>query len=70
MFFGRLDNVHRISLPASEEMPHVWIQVISGAIAVLSESLSTGDGLAVENHADAIEITATSDSKFLAFRLS
>ena len=70
LFFGRLDHVHRISLPASAEMPHAWIQVISGDVAVLSESLSTGDGLAVENHADAIEITTSTDSKFLVFRLS
>ena len=51
-------------------MPHLWVQLIKGTLQIGSESLQTGDGLAVENNSDALEITATEDSEFIAFRLA
>ena len=56
---------------ASESMPHVWLQVISGGIDVLGEILNAGDGLAIENQADGFRIQGLSnESRLLAFRLN
>ncbi|MEN9021025.1 MAG: hypothetical protein ABF370_11005 [Verrucomicrobiales bacterium] len=37
IFFGRIDARRALDVPASEPMPHVWLQVISGGIDVLGE---------------------------------
>ncbi|MFK5921052.1 MAG: pirin family protein, partial [Verrucomicrobiota bacterium] len=70
IYLGKLDQNQIISVPASTSSPHAWIQVISGDISVLGESLTTGDGLAIENAADEFSIKATSDTQLLLFRLS
>jgi len=70
IFYGQADAVTTQTVPASESMPHAWIQVISGDISVLGESLSTADGLAIEDATESFEITASADSRFLLFRLS
>lgn len=68
--FGQAEEGTALVAPGSESMPHAWVQVISGDVSVLGESLGTADGLAIENAPDAFEIVASSDSKFLLFRLS
>ncbi len=68
--FGQADASKTITVPASESTPHAWIQVISGEVSVLDETLSTADGLAIEDAPEAFEINASADSKFLLFRLS
>ena len=68
--FGRVSPGNTVEVPASETMPNAWVQVIKGTVRVLGESLSTGDGLAVENHDGAFDIEASDDSQFLVFRLS
>ncbi len=70
IYFGKLEQNQSVMMPASNSSPHVWIQVISGSISVLGESLSTGDGLAIENTADEFLIETTADTKLLLFRLS
>ena len=59
-----------ITVPPSATMPHAWVQVISGEVTVLGETLGTADGLAIEDAPDGFDITASADSKFLVFRLS
>lgn len=70
IFFGKADEGNSVIVPASEKMPHAWIQVISGSLSVLGESLDAADGLAIEDAPGAIPIEATGDSQFLVFRLS
>lgn len=75
IYFGQTDSGdpgadQTLTVPASDLMPHAWIQVISGDVSVLGESLSTADGLAIEDARGAFEITASTDSQFLLFRLS
>ncbi|MFT4546164.1 MAG: redox-sensitive bicupin YhaK (pirin superfamily) [Verrucomicrobiales bacterium] len=70
IYFGKADAGTVLEAPASEAMPHGWLQVIEGEIEVLGETLFTGDGIAIEDAPDAFHITADSDSKFLFFRLS
>lgn len=71
IFFGRIDARRALDVPASESMPHVWLQVISGGIDVLGEILNAGDGLAIENQADGFRIQGLSnESRLLAFRLN
>lgn len=67
--FGRLSSGQSLTMPASETLPHAWLQVIKGNVAALEESLDTADGLAVEHAPDGFEITATEDTDFLLFRL-
>lgn len=59
-----------ITVPASPAMPHAWVQVISGEVTVLGETLGTADGLAIEDAPDGFDITPAKESKFLVFRLS
>ena len=68
--FGRVDAGHAIAVPASESMPHAWIQVISGEVSVFGESLRTGDGLAIENAPSEFTVEGSAESQFLFFRLS
>ena len=73
IYFGQVNASgigKSIAVPASPDMPHAWVQVISGDVTVLGETLGTADGLAVEDAADGFEITASSESTFLVFRLS
>jgi redox-sensitive bicupin YhaK (pirin superfamily) len=71
--FGQVDAEgigNSISVTASPDMPHAWVQVISGEVTVLGETLGTADGLAIEDAPEGFGITASTDSKFLVFRLS
>jgi len=68
--YGQADAERTVTVPASEKMPHAWVQVIAGEIAVLGETLSTADGIAIEDAPDAFEIVAKQNSQFLVFRLS
>jgi quercetin 2,3-dioxygenase len=68
--FARVQADRTVSIIASETLPHLWIQVITGALRVGSEVLHTGDGLAIEDHTDALGITALEDCECLVFRLS
>lgn len=70
IYFGKADSGITLEAPASTTTPHAWLQVISGEVEVLGETLATGDGIAIENAPDAFKITALADSKFLLFRLS
>jgi quercetin 2,3-dioxygenase len=68
--FGRVEGGHTVTAPADAERPHAWLQVISGEVAVLGETLGEADGLAIENEPGAIEVKASAEAKFLLFRLS
>jgi redox-sensitive bicupin YhaK (pirin superfamily) len=68
--FGNLEAGETLSLSASESTPHAWVQVISGELSILGESLRNADGLAVEYASDGFEIEARADSQFFVFRLS
>ncbi len=68
--FGRLDAGAELEVPANTRRPHAWIQVISGEVDALGESLGQADGLAIENEPGAFTIKASADAKFLLFRLS
>jgi redox-sensitive bicupin YhaK (pirin superfamily) len=70
IFFGKTDAGSSVTIPASETMPHAWIQVISGSLSVLGKTLGTADGLAVEDAPESISIEASEDSQFLVFRLA
>lgn len=68
--FGSAEAGQSLTVPASNEMPHAWIQVIKGNVSVLDQSLGTGDGLAIEHTPESFAIDASENSQFLLFRLS
>ncbi len=70
IFFGRLDAGESLDIPASDDRPHVWLQVISGEVKVAGETLGTADGVAIENDPSTVPVEAAADTKFLLFRLS
>jgi redox-sensitive bicupin YhaK (pirin superfamily) len=72
IYFGQVESNAEtiIIVPASDKTPHAWVQVISGEVSVLGESLSTADGLAIEEAPGDFAITALPGSQFLVFRLS
>lgn len=69
-FFGRFDPGRTVAAPASPALPHAWVQVVSGHLTVLGETLATGDGLAIRNAPDAFEIAGNEESQFFLFRLA
>ena len=68
--FGKANPGTVLTAPESESMPHAWLQVISGGVTLLGESLTTGDGIAIQDAPDEFPITADEGSTFLLFRLS
>ena len=67
--FGRLDAGRSLQVPGSETTPHAWVQVVSGDLTLFGENLQSGDGIAMENVSEAIDLRAAAASKFLVFRL-
>lgn len=67
LYFGRLKAGGTAELKV-EEGRGVWAQVIRGEVAVLSEKLAAGDGLAIEG-AEELSAEAASDAEFLFFVL-
>ena len=70
IFFGRISAGETVTVPASDPMPNAWVQVISGKVTTLGESLETADGLAIEDAPNEFAITAESDTDFFLFRLA
>ena len=70
IYFARIAAGDALNLPASESTPHAWIQVVSGEVAVLGQSLVTGDGLSLEHAPAEIAVGASAESQLLIFRLS
>ena len=67
LYASVLDQGQEVTL-ADVADRNVFVQVISGDIAVNDEELSAGDGAAIAK-ADAVRISATSDAEFLLFNL-
>jgi redox-sensitive bicupin YhaK (pirin superfamily) len=73
IFYGEVDSggiANAIEVAASPTLRHAWIQVISGTVSVLGHTLNTADGLAIEDAPEGFAITASSESRFLLFRLA
>lgn len=71
IFFGRVSGDNTIVIPGAETRPHVWVQVISGKINILGETLELGDGLAIEDVYEGFPIVgADAESRIIVFRLS
>lgn len=68
--FGRLEGGASLEIPADTERPHLWLQVISGEVSVAGETLAKADGVAVENEPGSLIVEASTEAKFLLFRLS
>lgn len=67
VYFGRLDAGKRLAHQATAGRAQ-WLHVIEGDVAVASESLAEGDGLAIENAA-VLEIRSEKGARFLLFDL-
>ena len=68
--FGRLSTGNSLEVKADAEQPHAWVQVISGRVTTLGETLDKADGLAISDHPGAFMLKAEADTQFLLFRLS
>jgi len=68
--FGKLSAGKCLTVPPDGQHPHAWLQVISGQVNLLGETLEKADGLALSNHPGPFDVSATSDSQFLLFRLN
>jgi redox-sensitive bicupin YhaK (pirin superfamily) len=65
IYLGHLDESNSIELNPSRPM---WIQMITGTLAVNGEVLGDADGLAIENE-EKLEMVGNSKSEFLVFEL-
>ncbi len=70
LYFGRVDEGNSVSLSAVSQLPHAWIQVISGSLSVAGEDLEVSDGLGIESITEELEIMASADAEFLLFHLN
>ena len=69
IYFGKLMQGSKLQVNANDSLPHAWLQVISGTVELLDETLEKADGLAISNHPDVFEIKASENAQFLFFRL-
>jgi hypothetical protein len=73
IYYGAVDAAgigEPIEVPASDALCHGWVQVISGEVTVLGHTLTTADGLAIEDAPQGFSIWASRESRFLVFRLA
>lgn len=68
-FFGQLNYDRKIAIKPKPNLPHLWIQVVSGKLQVAQTQLEKADGLAVEEMDQAIELRANQNCTFFVFRL-
>ena len=68
--FGKLSAGDSLKVNADTEHPNAWLQVISGGVTTLGETLNKADGLAISDHPGAFKIKAEANTQFLFFRLS
>ena len=68
IYFGRLDAGKRLVHQAAPGRGQ-WIQVFAGSVQVHGETVSEGDGLAIEQ-ATSIEISSAKGAQFLFFDLN
>lgn len=68
LLIGRLRGGDSISWPLSVKR-HGWVQMIDGDLNVNGNSLSPGDGLAIERE-PSLELTTTAGAHFLLFDLN
>ena len=68
-FFGQLDQDRAIVLQPEPDLPHAWIQVVSGKLHVDQTQLQQADGLAIEEMDQAVELRAKESCAFFVFRL-
>ena len=71
ILFGETDtSVEIFKVDANQSLPHAWLQIISGEVETLGESLKTGDGLAINHAPNGFCMSSKENTKFLLFRLS
>ncbi len=69
--FARVGAGRSVTVPASGPLPHAWVQVVSGEVGVLGETLAEGDGLAIADNPEGFAIDGRSaESRLLVFRLA
>ena len=66
--FGDLESGATIDLPADNNYPYTWIQMIKGEIEIAAVRFAAGDGAAIDG--DAFTINGIKDAEFLLFRLA
>jgi redox-sensitive bicupin YhaK (pirin superfamily) len=67
--FGQLEQGKTLEINPEVNLPHGWIQVISGSLAIGDFNLEKADGLAIENIDQALAIKAVNDCAFFLFQL-
>ncbi len=68
-WIGRTGKGKSFHIDPNEDLPHAWIQLVSGALKVSDRSLYKADGLAIEDLDRPIDLTTLEDSTFFLFRL-
>ena len=69
IYFSTIDEGATTTVPASNDQPHAWIQVIDGQVSSMDIELGQADGLQIENETEEITLTAKSRATVLVFRL-
>lgn len=68
IYFGQLDADASLTQDCSDELPHMWLQMIKGELELAGNTLQAGDAAMLEH--TALDLHAKSDSEFLLFQLS
>ncbi len=70
IYYLEMDAGAETEIPASAEAPHAWVQMISGDVEILDNSLSECDGLAIKDAGDPVAVRAGEAAAMLVFRLA
>ena len=67
--FGQLEQGKTLEINPEVNLPHGWIQVISGSLSIGDFNLEKADGLAIENIDKILSIKSNKDCEFFVFQL-
>ena len=69
VYMGSLQAGESYNWKPNVILPNLWIQLIEGEISVNDHKLKKADGLGIEDVKEELRFSATSQSKFLVFKL-
>ena len=67
--FGKLEQGYTLEITPECNLPHAWIQVISGSLSIGDFFLNKADGLGIENIDGPLSVEASEDCDFFLFQL-
>jgi redox-sensitive bicupin YhaK (pirin superfamily) len=67
--FGQADAGSSLTIEPYPDLPHAWIQVVSGSLHINGQELGKADGMSIENLDQTLKLSILESSTLFLFRL-